>query len=168
MSLLNSLLSCILGDNPIKTTLTAADPHLASNIVNTILTSSTTTDLHKTLNEQVTATGWTDSLVHAILQNLTSAIESGASMAQPAADALKKAMDSAVGFAKDHPVYTTLIALGVLFVLLPWVLGILGFGELGVVEGSWAAMWQQMYRGFVPKRSLFGFFQRLGAKWHWY
>ena len=34
--------------------------------------------------------------------------------------------------------------------------------------GSWAARWQATYMGFVPKGSLFSFFQRLGmTKWRW-
>lgn len=31
--------------------------------------------------------------------------------------------------------------------------------------GSFAALWQSMYRGLVPARSLFSFFQRLGMVW---
>ncbi|ODM23787.1 hypothetical protein SI65_01376 [Aspergillus cristatus] len=172
MSFLGCFLPCLFGDaaddTPIKTTTT--DHHIASNIVTAILTSPTTIDLHKTVNEQVTTTGWgwTDSLVQAILQGLTAAVSAGAALARPAADALKKAKDAAVGFAKEHPVYTTLIALGILFVLLPWVLEVLGFGEVGVTPGSWAARWQSTYEGYVPKGALFGYFQRLGAKWHWF
>lgn len=46
-------------------------------------------------------------------------------------------------------------------------LEILGFGELGPIEGSFAAGWQSRYAGYVPKGSLFSYFQRLGMKWHW-
>lgn len=167
MSFLSCFLPCF-GDAADTPSLTTTTDHAASNIVTTILTSPTTIELHKTVNEQVTVTGWTDSLVEAILQGLKSAVEAGAHVARPAADALKKATDAAVGFAKEHPVYTTLIALGILFVLLPWVLEVLGFGELGVIEGTWAARWQSTYVGYVPKGALFGYFQRLGAKWHWF
>ena len=31
--------------------------------------------------------------------------------------------------------------------------------------GSFAATWQARYAGYVPKGSLFSFFQRLGMKW---
>lgn len=61
----------------------------------------------------------------------------------------------------------TVIALGVLAIVAPWILEALGFAELGPVEGSFAALWQARYAGYVPKGSLFSFFQRLGMKWHW-
>lgn len=88
-------------------------------------------------------------------------------MAKASLDALAQAKHTAVGFAEDHPVYATLIALGILAILMPWALEILGFGDLGPIEGSFAALWQSRYAGYVPKKSLFGYFQRLGLKWHW-
>ena len=55
---------------------------------------------------------------------------------------------------------------------LPWVVEVLGFSELGPVEGwspkcvgSFAAWWQSTYAGYVPAGSLFSFFQRLGMVW---
>ena len=90
-------------------------------------------------------------------------------MARAASDAMQKAEEAAVGFATEHPVYATLIALGILAILTPFVLELLGFGELGPIEGSFAAAWQsRWYGGEVPKRALFGYFQRLGMKWHWF
>lgn len=168
MSFLSSILPCLFGDAADTASLTTTTDHAASNIITAILTSPTTIELHKTVNEQVTATGWTDSLVEAILRGLTAAVEAGAALARPAADALKKATDAAIDFKKEHPVYATLIALGILFVLLPWVLEVLGFTESGVAVGSWAARWQHTYEGYVPKGALFGYFQRMGAKWHWF
>ncbi|EYE99708.1 uncharacterized protein EURHEDRAFT_407701 [Aspergillus ruber CBS 135680] len=167
MSFLSSILPCLFGDVADTSSLTTTTNHAASNIITAILTSPTTVELQKTVNEQVAVTGWTDSLVEAILRGLTTAVEAGAALARPAADALKKATDAAIDFKKDHPVYATLIALGILFVLLPWVLELLGFTESGVSLGSWAARWQKTYHGYVPKRALFGYFQRMGAKWHW-
>jgi hypothetical protein len=99
---------------------------------------------------------------------LENAINAGTEMAQAAADAAAQAKDAAVGLAADHPVYATLIALGILALLMPWALEILGFGELGPIEGSWAAFWQsRWYAGRIPKKALFGYFQRLGMTWHW-
>ncbi len=34
-----------------------------------------------------------------------------------------------------------------------------------VIVGSFAAGWQSRYAGYVPKGSLFSFFQRLGMVW---
>ncbi|OJJ98363.1 hypothetical protein ASPACDRAFT_79838 [Aspergillus aculeatus ATCC 16872] len=87
-------------------------------------------------------------------------------MAQAATEALRRASEEAFEFAQEHPVYTTILALGVFVALMPWVLEVLGFAELGPVEGSFAAWWQSRYAGYVPKGSLFGFFQRLGMVWH--
>ena len=40
---------------------------------------------------------------------------------------------------------------------------------LGGDTGSWAARWQATYMGYVPKGSLFSFFQRMGmTKWRWF
>lgn len=88
-------------------------------------------------------------------------------MAKAASDALTQAEGAAIGFAKEHPAYATLIALGILAALMPWVLEILGFGGLGPIDGSFAAAWQSKYAGYVPKGSLFSYFQRLGMKWNW-
>lgn len=84
-----------------------------------------------------------------------------------ASDALTKVQGAAIGFAKEHPAYATLIALGILAVLMPWALEILGFGELGPIEGSFAAAWQRTYADYVPKDPLFSYSQWLGMKWHW-
>lgn len=86
-------------------------------------------------------------------------------MAHPPIEALWRATNVATTFAYNHAVYVTLVALGLL-VPVRWVLQAVGFGETGVVAGSWAARWQQGYGGLVPKGGLFGYFQRRGAKGH--
>ena len=57
--------------------------------------------------------------------------------------AMKEAYDKACaaaaeieGFARDHPVFCTVVALGVLVILAPYVLEALGFGALAPVEGE--------------------------------
>jgi hypothetical protein len=60
-------------------------------------------------------------------------------MAKASFKALTQAEDAAIGFAKDHPVYATLITLGILAILMPWALEFLGFGDLGPIEGLFAA-----------------------------
>lgn len=141
---------------------------IASDIVTIILTADSPYTLHKHLNEQVSTESWSEDVAIALLQGLESVIKSGAEMAKASFDALKQAEDAAIGFARDHPVYATLIALGILAILTPWALELLGFGELGPIEGSFAAAWQSRYAGYVPKGSLFSYFQRLGMKWHWH
>lgn len=60
---------------------------------------------------------------------------------------LREAIDSATviaeevfKFVKDHPtetrVFFTVVALGVLVLIYPWIIQVLGFGKLGPVEGE--------------------------------
>jgi hypothetical protein len=170
--LLQYILDCLSGT-------LAADPALApsnnsrtpasiaSDILGIILTADTPYNLHKLLNEQISTESWPEAIAIALLHGLEGAIKTGTQMAKASSDALAQAKDAAIGFAENHPVYATLIALGILAILLPWMLEILGFGELGPIEGSFAAGWQSRYAGYVPKGSLFGYFQRLGMTWHW-
>jgi hypothetical protein len=80
-------------------------------------------------------------------------------------------------FAKDHPFFCAVFALGILVVLAPWF-KLIGFGDRGPIEGiCWsfnvlircfllvgtiAASWQSKYGGNVPAQSSFAFFQRRG------
>ncbi|KIW95157.1 uncharacterized protein Z519_03741 [Cladophialophora bantiana CBS 173.52] len=88
------------------------------------------------------------------------------------AGAIKKAYDKAYDiaseFTRDHPVLAaailTLVAIGILVYLAPWVIEALGFGELGPIEGSFAAFWQSTFPD-VEAGSWFAWFQRLGMKW---
>jgi len=153
----------------------------ASDRIATALLHSTTEDLP--LQRQVTniihqAGGWTESLAEGILTAFTfllaKAIELKISITPIIQDAVDKVVEAgkqtaelAEWFVEEHPVWTgvilTLVALGVLWLLWPWILGALGFGEEGIIEASWAARWQSSI-GNVKKRSLFSFFQRLGAR----
>ena len=55
---------------------------------------------------------------------------------EKATEAAEKEAGRAAGFAKEHPLYCTVLALGILVWLgMPWVLTALGFAEEGIVEG---------------------------------
>ena len=88
------------------------------------------------LNQIVHSTGWTERLTSAVLNRLVDAIKTGAKMATAMKDAMEKAIQAATDFAKEHPVFVTIIALGILVELTPWAIGALGFGELGPIEGK--------------------------------
>ncbi|KAF4984719.1 hypothetical protein FZEAL_160 [Fusarium zealandicum] len=125
-------------------------------------------ELHHRLQQVVSASGWTESLAESILQKIEKIVKEGAKIAKPMADAIKKATDTALEFAKEHPVYFglitagTLIAIAVLVMLGPgWVLEALGFAARGPRLGSFAARWMSRI-GNVPKGSIYAYLQRLG------
>ena len=89
------------------------------------------------------AGGWSEYLATKILEALETVLKAGTEMNPAMQEAYDKACDAAKvieGFAADHPVATavfcTIIALGVLVVLAPYVLEFLGFSELGPIEGK--------------------------------
>ena len=77
----------------------------------------------------------------------------------------EKVAQAVMDFAEEHPVYTAIIivviALGMIYLLAPELLDVLGFTSLGPRAFSWAARWQSLY-GDVPKKCLFAYLQRLG------
>ncbi len=102
-------------------------------------------------------------------------------------EAFDKASTTADQFIKEHPalveVVITVVAIGILALLVPWAVEALGFAELGPVEGiqspftterkketdwhcvgSWAALWQSTFPD-AEAGSLFSYLQRLGMKW---
>ncbi|CAN9155322.1 unnamed protein product [Alternaria alternata] len=145
----------------------------ADNVIAILLTTSLTGPaLHMQLDSVVGASGWRSNMAKYVLEKLTAALQASHERLGPtirsAYHRAWEAAQSIEGFVIEHPVMCTVIALGVLAVVAPWVLEALGFAELGPVQGTFASWWQSAYAGLVPKRSLFSFFQRLGmVKWHW-
>ena len=95
-------------------------------------------DLRLQLNGVVETYGWTEKLAEAVFNKLVGAIQGSGNFGPAMTDALEKARDAAdavLGFVKEHPVLVMILALGVLVWLAPWALEVLGFGELGPVEG---------------------------------
>lgn len=111
----------------------------AHDFVNILLNANTNdfTDwqLRKNLHTAVSTLSWSENLASAIVTCLEAALRNGLKLGRTVELATEKAVAAAVGFAKEHPVYFTLIATGVLALTVPWVLGWLGFGEIGIVEG---------------------------------
>lgn len=56
--------------------------------------------------------------------------------------AAEKAGAAAVDFARENSGTTALVALGIVVILLPSVIEILGFSSLGPANGSFASRWQ--------------------------
>ena len=160
------------------------EAHLADEIVSRLIAAESDTALQADLRSMVHTYGWYDGLAEAVLEGLKRALELGEEMGPVMKNAFERAVTAFSDikeWVKANPAKTTLIALGVLAILVPWMLTALGFAEAGIVEGkftlsyhtheradevlgSWAALWQARYLGFVPKGSLFSFLQSLGTK----
>lgn len=93
-------------------------------------------ELQKALKDTISTYGYHDRVAQYILQKLEKALKKGAALGKALKEASERATAEAVGFAKEHPAYCTLVALGILVVMAPWVLEIFGFAELGPVEGK--------------------------------
>jgi len=122
--------------------------------------------LKRELESEVSTTGWTDGIAKKVLAGLEKVIQEGKVVGGAVGEALAHARVFAEDFAREHPVFAavivTVVALGVLYLLWPWAISALGFGELGPIEGSWAAWFQTTYGPEVPAGSLFAALQRLG------
>ncbi|KIM83390.1 hypothetical protein PILCRDRAFT_69592, partial [Piloderma croceum F 1598] len=142
---------------------------LAADILSTLYAADTNDEhLIRRLQNVVHETGWYEDLAAAVLTGLENALKAEAPMGQAMKDAYEKATQivaDVLEFAKEHPVFCAVVALGILVILAPWAIEAVGFGELGPIEGTFAAWWQSRYAGYVPAGSLFSFFQRLGMVW---
>lgn len=161
---MDAILSCLGFSFHSTASLEAADSIKADQVTKIILSAFDVSSARKEISSIVTTSSWSSSLAEQIFNNLVRALHAGEAWGGAAKDALAKAEQAAIGFAKEHPIYTGLIVLGVLVVILPWALEALGFGELGIIAESWAARWQSLFPD-VTKGSLFSFFQRMGMTW---
>ncbi|KAB5554349.1 hypothetical protein GE09DRAFT_124465 [Coniochaeta sp. 2T2.1] len=156
---------------------TKSDADLAAEILSILRTAEKTgPSLQHRLKSAIgTRSSWAESLARAILAGVVDLVREGREKMGPAmVEALRRAEDEAdraFGYATDHPKdviagLVIIVAVGVLVVMMaPWVVEALGFAELGPVEGSFAAWWESLYGGFIPKGSLFSYLQRLGMTW---
>ena len=88
------------------------------------------------------AGGWTEQIAVSILAMLEKILKAGSPLGQAMREAYDKACEAAKSlgeFIHDHPIWFTIIALGILVILAPAVLEALGFGALGPVEGKCSA-----------------------------
>ncbi|KAM0483145.1 hypothetical protein ACHAPX_002591 [Trichoderma viride] len=193
MEALQDILSCLCGSFEPASDLYSDEKHgleydaslrthdkVAADIVSILLRSEKHgASLKIQLDETVGTLGWSEMLAKRVLNALVGAIREGRDKMGPAFakaydDAAKEAdsvFHSLVEDARNHPlelvatVLITVIAIGVLVVLAPYVLELLGFGELGPTAGTFASWWESTYAGYIPAGSMFSFFQRLGMIW---
>ena len=166
------------------------DPRTAESIADDIVQTIANAekggkDLQNKINDIVGEYGWKERVAEWVLVKLEKVLREAQKLSPALKEAYDKACDEAKsieGFVQEHPVFCTVIALGVLVLIAPAAVELLGFGELGPIEGtslpngqtldrpdpslgSFAAAWQSRYAGYVPKGSLFSFFQRLGMRY---
>jgi hypothetical protein len=85
------------------------------------------------------AGGWTERIATSILAMLENVLKDGSPMGQAMREAYDKAcaLVAALGeFVQEHPIFCTVVALGILVILAPAVIHALGFSALGPVEGK--------------------------------
>ncbi|TLD13530.1 uncharacterized protein PgNI_02737 [Pyricularia grisea] len=120
-------------------------------------------------DDAVGGQGWTERIAHAIVTGLEALIKQGRQTIGPFLEEFINKAEKATIFNFDFPYeypyltagFAIIVAVGVLVFVAPWVVEALGFAELGPV----VVWWQSTYAGFVPKGSLFSFFQRFGMVW---
>lgn len=150
-SLIKSIASCLtgrdLGESHVFTEKEALLSHnprtaeeIATDVVQAILNAEKgAKELSKTLDNIVGEYGWTEKIAEWTLAKLQQALQEVSKLGPVLKDAYDKTCEVAKdieGFVKEHPVFCTVIALGVLVVIAPWVIEALGFGELGPIEGT--------------------------------
>ncbi len=110
-----------------------------------------TPQLSKEVNDLVGPQGWTENIAKAVLAALETIIKHGRDKVGGALnECIARAEEEAKScfqFAKDHPYLTagfvTIVAIGVLVFMAPWVVEALGFGELGPIAGMSPSLYYQ-------------------------
>ncbi|XTI89217.1 hypothetical protein V2W45_1237519, partial [Cenococcum geophilum] len=112
-----------------------------------------------------------DGFTTAILAALENAIKIGEEMGLAVKTAYKKAVvavNKVKEWAEVHPEMTaviiTLITLGVLALIIPWLMAYLGFAKEGIIKGKFVTCFYTIYRGFILKGLLFLYLQSLSTK----
>lgn len=75
-----------------------------------------------------------------VVNSLVDTLNTGKELSGPMKKAFEQATAAVQRFVKEHPVLVkvtvTLVALGILAVLIPWAIEALGFGRFGPVKGT--------------------------------
>lgn len=116
-----------------------SEDEVATNVLSILFRADKPADVHRQLRDQIHAYGWTETLARRVLDGLVNAINAGLAMGGAMKEAFDRASSEAEKFVHEHPVLTavivTLVAMAILYMLMPWVISALGFGELGPIEG---------------------------------
>lgn len=123
--------------------------HVADQVITSLYHATSTQTLEYDLQQIVNASGWcNESIAEAILRALEIGVETGKKMNQTLAEAYQKSRVAYEKAVLEHPylatMTTTVVCLGILYLLWPAMLAALGFGEEGVIAGMTPVM-----RGFA-------------------
>lgn len=103
-------------------------------------------ELQLRLRDNIASTsGWKDALALNILNGIAAMVSEGDRLTGAMGEMVGDVIQKAHQFAAEHPIYAnllvgggyTLLAIGILVLVAPWVLTALGFGEEGPVLGEW-------------------------------
>lgn len=143
--------------------------NMASDIVDSIITTDCTLrELAEQLETMLSRNCRRVSIARSILHILEQTIRGEVEMKQAGTEALARSKEAATAeFGEKNPSYTTTLAMGMMALLVPWALEILGFTEFGLVNQTFAAQWQKAHAAFVPMTSIFMFFATLGMERAW-
>lgn len=103
-------------------------------------------DLHLSMNDAIQTSGWTwAAIAESLFDQFHDLLANGRPMGSALTDAYEKAIealessfDAVVRFKNEQPyLFWSLVAVGCLVVLSPWIVECLGFGELGPVAGEY-------------------------------
>lgn len=116
------------------------DKEVVDEVIKTIITAEKGGPLLRSQLKDIIGAGtWKETIAKGILFNLEQVIRKGSNTLGRALQEAIQVADEAVKeifhFAADHPVLCTVIAIGILVLLAPWLIEALGFGELGPIEG---------------------------------
>lgn len=147
MSLLQAIADCLFGGEldafelAAKTHKDDKNAQIAANVVKTMLaTEKNGEELKQKLRETIFAYSRTEELAKAVLKALEAAVRQERAMSPALAEVYHKACEVATdvgGFIEDHPVFCTVIVLGILVLLMPWVIEAIGFAAEGPVAGKY-------------------------------
>lgn len=136
VAFLHAIHECFCGADYHQVDTAAEEQVIASDVLRTLFRANQGRDgLRKSMQDIVGQQGWKENIAKAVLRGIEDALTQGAQVGTVMKEASEKAVQAAIGFARDHPYFCALIAIGVLAILMPWALEALGFTELGPAEG---------------------------------
>lgn len=145
----------LLANQASSTPTVRSDKEISQEVVQLLcITEKHGSALRCQLDNAVGAQGWTKGIARAILSCLETLVKEGKGrQGQVFDEAIVRAEQAAMDFftfSQDHPYlaagFVTIVAVGVLVYMAPWVIEVLGFGEFGPASGKFCLLPNLWYR----------------------